>query len=182
MAHRAPALAFALVLASGLLCGAIPSRAADEPVATAPIPPPPRDQPAVVPLHAPSPVATPPKSAPKTAAKPERAAPSHERNRAETHHKKPDTAAEARKSSKQSPGETGKRAERRNSHQPGPEPRPARRETSASRDQLRPPTDYPPRRYYYRQEIERPPRPPPWFDRGPPFAGMPYPRGPMPPW
>ncbi|HEX6443085.1 MAG TPA: hypothetical protein VF007_12920 [Stellaceae bacterium] len=180
MAQRS--LAFALGFAAWLLCGATPSRAADEPVATAPIPPLPRDRPAVVPLHSSPPVAAPAKPAPRTATKPQRAAPSDKRKRAETHHKKPDNAADARKSTKQHAGETGKRTEPRNSHTPGPEPRPARHETAASRDQLRPPTDYPPRRYYYRQEIEGPPFPPPWYDRGPPFAGMPYPRGPMRPW
>ena len=177
MAQRA--LAFALAVAAWLLCGAAPSRAADEPVATAPIPPPPRDHPAIVPLHSPSPVATSSKPAPRTPAKPERAAPPHERKRAETHHKK---AAEDRKSSKQRAGETGKRAERRKSHSPGPEPRPAGREMAGTRDQLRPPADYPPRRYYYRQEVGGPPFPPPWFERGPPFAGVPYPRRPMRPW
>ena len=179
MAQRA--LAFALAFAAWLLCGASASRAADEPVATAPIPPAPRDQPAVVPLHSPPPVAKP---GPKAAAKPERTAPSHENKRAEVRHKKAaerDTGTEAGKSANQRRTETGGRADRRK-HTAGPEPIPARREAAASRDQLRPPPGYPPRRYYYREEIEGPPFPPPWPYRGPPFAAMPYPRGPMPPW
>jgi hypothetical protein len=180
MAYRV--LAFALAIAASLVCGATPSRAAGEPVATAPIPPPPTDRPAIVPLHSPPPtVAAPAKPAPKSAAKAERAAPSHHQpKRAEARHKQPDTA-KARKSSKQSPGETGKRAERRKSRTDRPESGATHWERTASRDQLRPPADYRPRRYYYREEVEGP-FPPPWHDRRPPFAAMPYPRGPMPPW
>ena len=174
----------ALALAAALMWSGLPSRAADEPVATTPIPPPPRDQPAVVPLHSPPPVAVPTKSAPRTAGKPESAASPRERKRTEPHRKKTATRADSRagKSTKQSHTETGRRAELGKPRTAGPEARPARREAAASHDQLRPPPEYPPHRYYYREEIEGPPFPPPWPYRGPPFAAMPYPRGPMPPW
>ena len=167
-----------LVLGAWLPCGAVPARAADEPVATAPIPPLPRDQPAIVPLHSARPVAAPAKPAPRTAAKPERAAASRQHQRTETNRKKvaADTAAPGKRT-KQRPAETGRRAERRKSHTESTEARAARI------DQLRPPPDYyRPRRYHYREEIVGPPFPPPWYDRGPPFGGMPYPRRPMPPW
>jgi hypothetical protein len=172
---------FAMALAGAVLWSGLPSRAADEPVATAPIPPPPRDQPATVPLHSPPPVVAPVKPAPKAAAKPERAAASHQPKRAQTRHRKRDAATETRKSSEQRPGETGKRAERRKWPADKRETREARREAVARRDRVRSPAAYRPRRYYYREEVEGP-FPPPWYDRGPPFAAMPYPRGPMPPW
>lgn len=174
-------LGLALALAAWLLCGAIPARAADEPVATAPIPPPPTDRPATVPLRSPPAVAAPAKPLPKAAAKSERAAVSQERRHAERHHKKPDTAADARSTSKRRSRDSAKRAEHRKSDTDRTEPRATSREITASLDQLRPPTDYRPRRYYYREEVEGP-FPPQWYERGPPFAGMPYPRGPMPPW
>lgn len=98
---------FAMALAAAVLWSGLPSRAADEPVATAPIPPPPRDQPATVPLHSPPTLATPAKPAPgaapkpQRAAKPDRAAFSHERKRAETRHKKREAAIETRNTGEQ---------------------------------------------------------------------------------
>jgi len=82
--------------------------------------------------------------------------------------------------------DAGKRAEQSKSRKPTPEHHSEHQQAAASRDQLHPPPEYQPRRYYRGDIVpgpDAPPFPPPWYDRGPPFAGMPYgPRGPMPPW
>jgi hypothetical protein len=61
-----------------------------------------------------------------------------------------------------------------------------RRRQVVNGDLLPPPPDYAPRRYYRGDIVLGPGGPPlpyPWYDRGPPFAGMPYgPRGPLPAW
>ena len=158
----------ALAVAGALLYRAAPVSGADEPVATAPIPPAVTQPPAQHPLHV-SP--NPAKAGPGTAKPAKPAVKNHERKSAERH-----------KPAVHDAGGTSKRAERGQSHRPAPEPRPEHRHAAASRDQLRPPPpDYRPRRYY-REEIEGPPFPPPWYERGPPFAAMPFPREPMPPW
>jgi hypothetical protein len=162
-----------LVLAAGLLCYAAPSRAGDEPVATAPIPPPTIAAPATVPkapraTRAPA-IPTPAKPAVSKSVGP--GARGHER--ASTDRRKPVLHDAA---------EDSKRVERSKSGNPAPERRPERQQAAASREQTRSPPDYRPAPYY-REYMEQPPFAPPWYDRGPPFAGMPYgPRGPMPPW
>ena len=164
MSRRTHLLAIAFV--GALLYGVAPSHAADEPVATAPIPPLP-DAPAVVPL----PQRPEAKPAPKAVAKAARPPAAREREHASADH---------RKTAVHDPAKSSKRVEQERSRRPAPERRPERQQAAASRDQLRPPSDYRPRRYY-REEMDGPPFPPPWYDRGPPFAAMPYPRGPMPP-
>ncbi len=160
----------AIVLAGALLLGPTSPRAADEPVATAPIPPLP-DAPAVVPL-AQRPAVIPAKPAPKTAAKPAGPAATREREHASADHRKPAV---------HDPAKSSKRAEQDRSRRRELERRPERRQAAASRGQ---PDDRP--RRYYREDVMTgpggPPFPPPWYDRGPPFAAMPYPRGPLPPW
>jgi hypothetical protein len=160
-----------------LLCYAAPLHAADEPVATALIPPPAIMAPAILPKHPRADLypAKPAPAKPPASKSARRAA--HEHERASTDRRKPATHDAA---------EDSKRAERSRLHNAAPERRPERQQAAASREQTRPPPDYRPRRYY-REYIppgpEEPPFPPPWYDRGPPFAGMPYgPRGPTPPW
>jgi len=160
----------AIALAAALLAAGAPARAAEEPVATAPIPPPPAAAtPMVVPLPraAPAPPkATLPKPvAPKTAGPAER-------------ERKPAVTADRRKPALRNAADAKKRAERDKARASVP----GRRQTTASREQPRVRAEYRPRRYYYREYREGPAYPPPWYDRGPPFAAMPYPRGMMPPW
>ena len=163
-----------LALAAGLLLP-LPARAADEPVATAPIPPP---------------AATAPqsKTPPQAQLAPRKPAPHASRREAE---KKTAHAKRQRgKRSEQAIATTRKHpvialGERKAPHGTQPQRRAEPPRTLASRE---PPPRQPaqrPRRSYreeYMVEPATPPFPPPWYDRGPPFAYMPYPRGPMPPW
>jgi hypothetical protein len=173
--HRRTGL-FVIALAAALQSvAASPSRAADEPVATAPIPPPaPSATPLLVPL------------APHVAAAPAKATPpktthsaSREQKHAKTEHRKPAVRHLA--------ATAAKHAEQRTSRHRAPERRVERQEANAGREPPRAVPEYRPRRYYYREEVVGPPfPPPPWYnrgyDRGPPFAAMPHPRGMMPPW
>jgi hypothetical protein len=159
-----------LALATALCCNAAPSRAADEPVATAPIPPPLRaEAPAIVPI---SPRAAPAPTKPAAAIKAAKA-PAPERKREHS-------TAERRRPVVRDAAETS-RHPKRSASAPAPERRPARQQATAIGDEPRAASYRLPRRDY-REEVVRPPFPPPWYDRGPPFAAMPYPRGPMPPW
>ena len=164
----------AIALAAALLAAGAPARAAEEPVATAPIPPPPAAAtPMVVPLPraAPAPPkATLPKPvAPKTAGPAER-------------ERKPAVTADRRKPAMRNAAETSKRTALAKPRTPVRARYQERQQATASRQQPRVRAEYRPRRYYYREYREGPAYPPPWYDRGPPFAAMPYPRGMMPPW
>jgi hypothetical protein len=157
----------AIALAGALLGGGAPARAAEEPVATATIPPPP---PAATPMVVPLPqraAPVPPKQvAPKTARRTER-------------ERKPAATADRRKPAMRNAAEASRLAEREKARASAS----ARQQTAAAkREQPRARAEYRPRRYYYREYRVEPPYPPPWYDRGPPFAAMPYPRGMMPPW
>jgi hypothetical protein len=169
MPRRTGLLAIALV--GALLAAGAPARAADEPVATATIPPPP---PAAAPMVVPLPQRAAP--APSKTAAPKTARPA-ERER------KPAVTADRRKPASRNAADAKKRAEREKARASAPARRPERQQaTAAKREQPRVRAEYRPRRYYYREYQVEPPYPPPWYDRGPPFAAMPYPRGMMPPW
>jgi hypothetical protein len=156
------------------------ARGADEPVASAPIPPP-LPAPYVVPSTPPHPAAAPPHPASTPAANsPITKAPGAAMTPA-----KPLSTEVAKKSE---PAAARKSSE----HKTAAAHRPSRhRKVEARRlvAHASPPRALQRPRYYAGgtmpgPEVDGPPPfPPPWYDRGRPLAGYPYgPRGPLPPW
>ena len=166
----------AIIVAGALLGFGAPAQAAGEPVATAPIPPPPAAAatPMVVPLSQRAFPAPPKTTAPKTAA-PKLTRPAEgERKRTDTADRRQPAMRDAANPKKQA-GSSKAQPTARERH-------PERQQARVSRERPRLRAEYRPRRYYYREYRGAPSLPPPWYDRGPPFAAMPYPRGMMPPW
>ncbi len=157
MVNRTGFFAMAVLLATTLVPATLRA-AAEEPVATAVIPP--------LPPPAPPIPSTPKAAAAATPAKPS-APPAA----------KPGAGAAARKAIEHR-HMAAHRVHRRTEHrrliaQVAPPPRPAM-----------PPRYYPGPPATGPQALEGPSMPPPWYDRGRPLAFYPYPgpRGPMPPW
>jgi len=173
MANRAGL--FPILLLASLLFAPIVAPAAEEPVATAPIPPPVPSAPFIAPTTpaTPPPVPKAPMTATPAPKAPATASPA--KPPSETSAKKSASAA-ARKQVEHKTAAVHRlhrRSERRQlAARFSPPPRPAMQPRYYSGEPVLGP------------EAEGPSFPPPWYDRGRPLAAYPYPgpRGPMRPW